>query len=427
MTRDRTRNLVLGAWGGLSVVTAAITIASAHRIPFSDDWNLLPVIAGDRPVTWSWLWAQHNEHRTPLLKGTHLVLLRTFGFDYRSIVLLHVLVISGTGFWLTCSFAKDRGRWSSIDVLPALILLNPALGIYAWSFYTQFVAAILAILLIADLPDRGTRIGTIVRLALAMLLSATGGVSGLVLLPAVCARCLVLARRRRRGDVGTAVGAASVGALAALAGVAYFVGYDSIEHPWARPGFGTVAWWSVRIAGLAMGPQLDRLWPLTAIGVACISISVVWGWRRGWLSLSFPRALALVMMGVLAGTVAIGRAGRSWAGVGGHYAPLMAPLLPIVAGVWSEGNAPPRIDRVRAALQPVALAAFSATFALGAVTTTAQGPALRSQESEFEDALSTMSDEKVITTHIELLYFVDSASTRDILTDSLPSYRRARN
>src|SRR5215470_13424327 len=36
------------------------------NVPSWDGWDMVPTLTGEQPITVSWLWSQHNEHRVPL-------------------------------------------------------------------------------------------------------------------------------------------------------------------------------------------------------------------------------------------------------------------------------------------------------------------------------------------------------------------------
>ena len=55
------------------IVTIAVTlhmvIASYSSVPFWDGWAQIGVVAnGENPLSWAWLWRQHNEHRLLIQK-----------------------------------------------------------------------------------------------------------------------------------------------------------------------------------------------------------------------------------------------------------------------------------------------------------------------------------------------------------------------
>ncbi len=37
-----------------------------NNVPSWDDWDMNPDADGQQPVTTTWLWSQHNEHRIPV-------------------------------------------------------------------------------------------------------------------------------------------------------------------------------------------------------------------------------------------------------------------------------------------------------------------------------------------------------------------------
>lgn len=38
----------------------------ARNIPLSEDWLMVPALAGREPDFWGWVWSQNNEHRLPV-------------------------------------------------------------------------------------------------------------------------------------------------------------------------------------------------------------------------------------------------------------------------------------------------------------------------------------------------------------------------
>ena len=60
--RDR-----LGRVGGHARRARSLFIAHyASNVPSWDDWDMVPTLTRNQPITWEWLWSQHNEHRVPL-------------------------------------------------------------------------------------------------------------------------------------------------------------------------------------------------------------------------------------------------------------------------------------------------------------------------------------------------------------------------
>ncbi len=58
--------LVWGVWATLLAADLGYVAAFSDEVPFWDDWEFFPQLTGGRPVTLSWLWSAHNEHRIAL-------------------------------------------------------------------------------------------------------------------------------------------------------------------------------------------------------------------------------------------------------------------------------------------------------------------------------------------------------------------------
>ena len=54
---------VWGVWAVLFLFALLFVLVYGSNVPHWDDVNVVPWLVGERPVTWEWLWATHNEHR----------------------------------------------------------------------------------------------------------------------------------------------------------------------------------------------------------------------------------------------------------------------------------------------------------------------------------------------------------------------------
>src|SRR3954471_22777906 len=52
-----------GMWAAMLAATLAFVAHYASNVPSWDDWDMAPTLTRNQPVTWGWLWSQHNEHR----------------------------------------------------------------------------------------------------------------------------------------------------------------------------------------------------------------------------------------------------------------------------------------------------------------------------------------------------------------------------
>lgn len=94
LTRPRETQLV---WAVCIVMTAATLLFVAHfssNVPSWDDWDMVPTLTGEQPVTLGWLWSQHNEHRVPLPRLILLGLKGIVGINFRAAMFFDVLALT---------------------------------------------------------------------------------------------------------------------------------------------------------------------------------------------------------------------------------------------------------------------------------------------------------------------------------------------
>ena len=53
-------------WAVMLLASIVFIARFGSNVPSWDDWDQVPTATGHQPVTWEWLWSQHNEHRVPL-------------------------------------------------------------------------------------------------------------------------------------------------------------------------------------------------------------------------------------------------------------------------------------------------------------------------------------------------------------------------
>src|SRR5262245_5208350 len=106
---------VWGVWA--TAVAAALALVAAHgwNIPRWDDYTLVPLLTRQEPVTPSWLWDQHNEHRIPLPKLALLSAVAAAGWDFRAGMYLSVAGLAAAAAGLVLTAAHLRGHTSYAD------------------------------------------------------------------------------------------------------------------------------------------------------------------------------------------------------------------------------------------------------------------------------------------------------------------------
>src|SRR5262249_44182499 len=75
---------VWGCWAAMTLASFLFVWIYARDVPYFDEWTMVPVLTGDRPVTPGWLWAQLNEHRIVVSKLVQLALAKIADGDFRA-------------------------------------------------------------------------------------------------------------------------------------------------------------------------------------------------------------------------------------------------------------------------------------------------------------------------------------------------------
>ena len=92
------RIFVMAVWLALSLGLLAYVLTWARDLPYMDDWELVPVLAGARPFSLDWLLEQTFEHRYVLGRLLLYALWHPGGEDFRAPMLLYVAMLSTTAF-----------------------------------------------------------------------------------------------------------------------------------------------------------------------------------------------------------------------------------------------------------------------------------------------------------------------------------------
>jgi hypothetical protein len=136
--------LVLLVGLATAFVSAYMVISTYSSLPHWDEWELVDHVAGGKPFSLAWLWAQHNEHRIPFSKLLFLADLRFFRGTQvlllASVFLIsvaHVVLLS----WSLCTLGGLRGTaWRTGTGLIAFCLMSPIQQEnLVWGFQVSFV------------------------------------------------------------------------------------------------------------------------------------------------------------------------------------------------------------------------------------------------------------------------------------------------
>jgi len=277
---------VWGTWAMMVLIALACIARYGRNIPLAEDWLMVPPMTGHEPNLASWLWAQNNEHLSPL---SRLVLLGVLALthDFRAGMVLNVASLSAlaAGMILTARYLR-AGETRASDAFFPIALLH--LGdwenlVWAWQFQFVSSAVLICALMLAIARQRGTPTlrQSIVAAASLVLLPLTGA-SGLVFAIALAlwAAWAGLAQRRsaRAQEMSAASGTlllASAIAAPLLVAV-YFIGY---VKPWwnpPNPGRLQTLKTTLRFLALAWGAAVRNAWTVSIIAtVALLAVTLL--------------------------------------------------------------------------------------------------------------------------------------------------------
>jgi hypothetical protein len=315
------------AWGVWATLFAAALFFVAHyasNVPSWDDWDMIPTLTRNQPVTWDWLWSQHNEHRVPVPRLIFLGLNRLTLVDMRVTMYFDVLVMAALAAAMMLTAARLRGRPGAEDAFFPLVLLHWGQAAnLLWGWQLQFFASVaLACVALLSIVRAGTTVPVrraAVTVGVCALLLPLCGANGLGMVPALAAWPLALALLPEDWSGGTntrdsrVIAALGVGALALTA--LYFIGWERVPyHPKSQSVYQSLKT-SVQFATIGLGPATRNAWPLSglatlaALGVTTLLLIRVWRDRPAERARVAGLLCFLAALGSLALGLGLGRNG----------------------------------------------------------------------------------------------------------------------
>jgi hypothetical protein len=347
MSTARSRLGAAIAWSAWAAMLAAALFFVAHyasNVPSWDDWDMVPTLTHNQPVTWDWLWSQHNEHRVPLPRLIFLALNRLTTIDMRVTMFFDVLVMAALAAAMILMAARLRGRSSAADAFFPLVLLNWGQAAnMLWGWQLQFFASVglacVALLAIVRVGETTPVRRAAVTVGICALLLPLCGANGLGMVPALAVWPLALALLPEvwSGGGGTrgnrALLALGIGAFA-LTALSFF-GWERVPyHPKSQSVYQSLKT-TVQFATIGLGPATRDPWPLSGLAtltVFGVSILVL---IRAWRDQPAERARAaglLCFLGAVA-SLALGLGlGRN--GFETRYVTLALPAWCALYYVW---------------------------------------------------------------------------------------------
>lgn len=333
--------IVWGAWLGMLGASLWLIAACGRNVPFADDWELVPVLAGEQPVTMNWLWSQHNEHRIPLPRLVELGLLAASGNDFRAGMYFNVFALAGIAAAMIVAARKLRGATAWSDVFFPVLLLNWGhCENLLWCWQVEFLLSTLlssvVLLLIAVFGEKLT-LWSIAGIACCLMLLPLTGANGFLLTPPLLLWLSYSVLRWWRsppcpGRVSRALALMALIAASATA-AAYLLQYQRVgSHP-LSPNIGATLRTCMECLSTSFG-YLEDAWPLGAVaaaGLVLLGAGITIGVARRQPNERCRAAgLLLFLAAVMALVLAIGY-GRGGLGRGsglmGRYYTILTPGL----------------------------------------------------------------------------------------------------
>jgi hypothetical protein len=329
------------------MLAAALAFVAKYgrSVPYYDDWNIVPILAGDQPFDLVWLWGAHNGvHRLVVPRLVVLATLELSGYDFRTGMYLNVILLGALAFGCLWVARRLRGGTAYADAFFPLVLLHWGhFENILWAWQIGYVApVVLAGTLLLVIVGMGVRLrpGLAGAAGICLVLLPLCGLPGLLYVPTLALWLIYVGVRHWRSPTpgarrtsflvwGFAAAALAVSALS-------LIGLQPAEYGESSPA---LAWeTALQYLSVTWSPGAVVFLPYAGLAVLLLLLTgavtlAVTLWRTP--SAARPRALGLLAFlaatGGLILSVALGRPG---AGAAPRYCLLGAPALCCVYFIW---------------------------------------------------------------------------------------------
>jgi hypothetical protein len=418
-------------WLGTSGVLAFFVMSFGANHPLCDEWQNLPYLTGDVPLTWSNLCIPTGwgDHRVPLLRLVLLALARLSDFNFRVPLLCAVGILSAVAALMLYVSQNIRGRARVTDAFVIVVCLN--LGnwenlLQGWNLqnvlFTLFGGILLACIAARRTPGPLT---LLIMAACLVLMPWATGLAGLVL-STILTPCLAFyvlqwpGRQAIRDSIAPGASRASTVtrfialAFLATAGLGAWRYHSGLTvAPASSVSFsdalkGAAIFLGTPIISSGVGPDRWLFFSITLVQIIFLAGAGFAIWRSEGATFRAAGLLAyLAAMILLAAGIGWGRSGFSpeycWAS---RYVALATPfaLGVYLLAVLAE-------HRLGFAMQWLMLAAVLASTPFKARVAIEQGEQNKGRSTVFErDIRAGMSPEQLAARHRWLNSALDKSS-----------------
>ncbi len=350
---DRGTLFAWAIWAILTLAGLCFVAIYGLSFPFGiDEWLWIGHATGNEPVTFSWLWSQHNEHRMFLPRLIYLGLGAISGFDFRLGCYFNVFMLSGLSLAMMKAARAVRGKTLLCDAFFPLVLLHwGQFDNLIWGFQLNFVTSVVlecAILLIVLRCGSQISLKSVVLVTLCLVLLGLCGSYGLVFLPPMAcwlfyaSACKWLSGGPRAKQIALVM--LVFAAMPAGLVVLYLHGlYASPDYMGLYASLRT----GIEFISFGIGPAAKEIWPVSGFLVLILCAIIVRKCLMVFRNQPAQRLRAagflLFFAGIFALAIAIGF-GRAYIGpLGGfetRYITLSAPLLLLVFFLYEVHGSP---------------------------------------------------------------------------------------
>ena len=137
------RSLFWTVWALMLVAGIWFVAVYGFTMPYVDEWAWLPVVAGQEPVSLSWLWSMHNEHRMVLPRLIYMGLGLATDFNFQAGSFFNIFALGALSAAMMLTARAIRGRTSFYDAFFPLLLMHWAqYENIVWGFQLNFIMSV---------------------------------------------------------------------------------------------------------------------------------------------------------------------------------------------------------------------------------------------------------------------------------------------